>query len=682
MINVVRPAKRRPFLFPGEEVKPSREPKLRLHGATKHAIETGRMRLVVTAGLVAVAFTMIGVRLIDLMVLGDGPTAIARAREPGRSPMARADIVDRNGVIIATNLPTVNLFADAAAIPDAKIAATKLAATLPDLKYDELMKRLTSGQRFVYLRRNLTPDEQLAVNRLGIPGVSFENSESRAYLQSSLFAHITGNTDPDNHGVAGVEKTFDEALITKSEPLTLSLDVRVQHAVHESLAHAVSRFHAVGASAVVMDVNTGELLAMVSLPDYDPKAMGDASIDSRFNRSTLGLYEMGSTFKLFTTAMALESGAAKIDSEFDASEPIKIGRFTISDYHGLKRTLSVAEIMVHSSNIGAAKMALEAGTETQKEYMRKFGLLTPLHLELPEVGTPQFPATWREINTITIAYGHGISVTPVHVAAGVSSLVNGGILYPPTLIRQNPGDRPEGKRVISRPTSDAMRALMRMVVDAPGGTGRQADVPGYLVGGKTGSADKVSAHGGYLKSSNRTIFVSAFPIDAPRYVVFVLLDEPKGIKETYNFATAGWNAVPTVGDIVAKIGPMLGVFPLGHDDNFQPLVSLMAAYTNGGKDEYAGGANALVKTAARNDAAKPIAAPIATVLQPLDASARPADIFAESIAMTPVSVAAEPRQFGPVEPARGADSDSIGDLIGDLPAASLGIDGGGAGAPK
>ena len=645
--------KRRLFLFPGEEVKPSREPKLRLHGATKHAIETGRMRLVVTAGLVAVAFSLIGVRLVDLMVLGDGPSVMTRAREPGRSQMVRADIVDRNGVIIATNLPTVNLYADSQAVPDAKAAAAKLIATLPDLKYDDVLKRLTSGQRFIYLRRNLTPEEKLAVNRLGIPGVSFENSESRAYLHSSLFAHITGNTDPDNHGIAGVEKTFDDQLTTRTEPLALSLDVRVQHAVHESLAHAVDKFHAVGGSSVVMDVNTGEILAMVSLPDYDPKAVGDAGTDARFNRSTLGLYEMGSTFKLFTTAMALETGAAKIDSEFDASQPIKIGRFTINDYHGLKRTMSVAEIMVHSSNIGAAKMALEAGTEAQKEYLRKFGLLTPLKLELPETGAPQYPGTWREINTITISYGHGISVTPVHVAAGVSSLVNGGILYPPTIMRRTAPA--EGKRVISRPTSDAIRALMRMVVDAPGGTGRQADVPGYLVGGKTGSADKVSAHGGYLKSSNRTIFVSAFPIDAPRYAVFVLLDEPKGIKETYNFATAGWNAVPTTGDIVAKIGPMLGVFPLGHDDNFQPLVSLMAAYTNGGKDEYAAAgttpAATLVKATA-DVVAKPIA-----VAAPLE-SAKPVDIYAESSGLT-----AEPAGTNTAAPA----SDSIGDLIGDLP---------------
>jgi cell division protein FtsI (penicillin-binding protein 3) len=641
MIDV--PAKRRPFLFPGEEVKPAREPKLRLHGATKHAIETGRMRLVVAAGLIGVAYAMIGARLVDLMVLKDAPS-ISASHAPTESPMARADILDRNGVIIATNLPTVNLYADCQKVPNPAEAAKKLAATLPDLNYDELMKHLTSGQRFIYLRRNLTPDEQLAVNRLGIPGISFEDSESRAYLHSTLFSHIIGSTDTDNHGIAGVEKSFDETLTEKHEPVTLSLDVRVQNVVHEALSNSMARFHAIGASAVVMDVHNGEIIGMVSLPDYDPKDMGEADNDERFNRSTLGVYEMGSTFKLFTAALALESGSSQLNSEYDASQPIKIGRFTINDYHGVKRELSVAEIMVHSSNIGAAKMALDAGTDTQKEYLRRFGLLSPLHLEMPEVGTPQYPSSWREINTITIAYGHGISVTPVHVATAVSALVNGGILYPPTIIKHKPGVLAEGKRVISKTTSDDMRALMRMVVIAPGGSGRQADVPGLEVGGKTGSAEKVSAHGGYMKSTNRTVFVSAFPIDAPRYVVFALLDEPKGIKETYNFATAGWNAAPTVGDIIAKIGPMLGVYPIGHTDNFQPLVALMQNYTNpGGHDDYS-----------------------APVL--MKAAAKPVDVYAETTRMDPV----------PTAPETNADSDAIGDLIGDLPAGATAKRGPGA----
>ena len=584
----VRPQRRKLFLYPGEEVKPSREPKLRLQGSTTRALETGRMRLVVTAGLFGAAFAMIGLRLVDLMVFNEGPAISAKPHGIARAATARADIIDRNGVIVATNLPTVNLYADTHKVPDAKEAARKITAILPDLKYDEVFKHLTSGQRFIYLRRNLTPGEQVAVNRLGIPGVSFEASESRVYPQSSLLAHVVGVTDTDNHGLAGVEKSFDEMLSSGSEPVKLSLDVRIQHAVRESLAESISRFRAGGGSAVVMDARNGEILAMVSMPDYDPKLMGTASKDQRFNRTTLGLYEMGSTFKLFTAAMALDNGTAQMTSRYDASTPIKIGRFTIGDYHGLNRVVTVPEILIHSSNIGAAKMALESGTDAQKTFMRKIGLLSPLRLELPETGTPQFPSTWRDINTITISYGHGISVTPVHVVSAVSALVNGGMLYPPTILHRAPGQAPEGKQVLSGKTSEEIRAMMRLIVLY--GSGKQADAKGYLVGGKTGSAEKTTTRGGYSESSLRTSFVAAFPMDAPRYVVLTLLDEPRGTKETYNFATAGWNAAPTAASIITKIGPMLGVFPMGHTDSFQPLPSLMAVYgpTEKKNNEYAG----------------------------------------------------------------------------------------------
>jgi cell division protein FtsI (penicillin-binding protein 3) len=605
MIKGVRTPRRDLFLYPGEEVRPSQQPKLRLHGATKHAIETGRLRLAVTAGLFCLAFAGIAVRLVDLMLLKE-PTAapgLRAAAGAGHGSLARADIVDRNGVIIATNLPTVNLYADSAKVGDPKDAADKLIAVLPDVRYDDLLRRLGSGQRFVYLRRHLTPAEQMAVNRLGIPGVYFENSERRIYPQGSLFAHAVGTTDPDNRGNAGIEKTFDQVLSERREPLALSLDVRVQHAVHETLATGIARFRAEAGSAVVMDVATGEIVAMVSLPDFDPKAVGDSVADARFNRTTLGLYEMGSTFKLFTAAMALDAGTAKLNSNYDASEPIKIGRFTISDYHGLKRVLSVPEILIHSSNIGAARMALEAGTETQKTYLRRLGLLSPLSLELPEVGTPQYPSTWRDINTITIAYGHGISVTPVHVATAVSALVNGGVLMPPTVVRRDPKAMPDGTRVISAKTSAAMRALMRMVV--LDGSGKQADVAGYEVGGKTGSAEKVGRRGGYAEHSLRTSFVAAFPVDAPRYVVLVVLDEPHGTKETYNFATAGWNAAPTAGTIIAKIAPMLGVFPLGHQDSFEPLVTLVAANAGDGANDYARRAVASVPAMMIDELARP-----------------------------------------------------------------------------
>ncbi|MDX2222045.1 MAG: penicillin-binding protein 2 [Rhodospirillaceae bacterium] len=581
MIGSVAALKRRPFLYPGEEIKPSRSPKLHLHGIAKHALDVGHMRLWVTASLFGLAFALIGVRLVELMVVGTPQSAtVARAAgAPGTQAhpsRGRAEIVDRNGVLIATNLPTVNLFADAAKVLDPKLTADRLTAALPDLKYDEVLQKVSSGQRFVYLRRHLTPVEQVAVNRLGLPGIEFEQAERRTYPQGALFAHIVGATDPDNRGNAGIERTFDELLRTDPAPFALSLDIRVQHAVRDALAAGIARFRAEAGSAVVIDAVTGELISMVSLPDFDPKSVGAASDDARFNRATLGLYEMGSTFKLFTVAMGLDSGAAGLTSRYDARTPIKIGRFTINDFHPQTRWLSVPEVIVHSSNIAAAKMALDVGGEYQKAFLRKLGLLSPLSLELPEVGTPQYPATWRDINTITIAYGHGISVTPVHMATAISALVNGGTLSPPTVLRRNPGAAPDGRRVIARTTSDAVRAMMRLNVIE--GSGKQADVKGYLVGGKTGSAEKVTRRGGYAKNSLRTSFVAAFPIDAPRYVVLVILDEPKGIKETYNFATAGWNAAPTAGAVIGRIAPLLGVYPVDHDDTFAPLPQIMAAH--------------------------------------------------------------------------------------------------------
>ncbi len=586
-------AKRRNFLYPGEEVRPSRTPKLRLDGATKRVVDTGRIRLIVTAGLFGLAFIGIAGRIVDLMLL-ENALGIPAARTSAKIPTPahhRADIIDRNGILIATNLPTVNLYADSQKVPDAVHAAEKLTEILPDINRADTLRRLSSGQRFIYLRRHLTPTEQMSVNSLGIPGLYFENAERRAYPHGSLLSHVVGVTDTENHGNAGVEKSFDQQLTTLDEPIKLSLDVRIQHSVRDALAEGIARYRASAGSAVVMDANSGALLAMVSLPDFDPKSLGTASEDSRFNRVTLGLYEMGSTFKLFTAAMALDAGTANLESRYDASKPIKIGRFTITDYHAQNRWLSVPEILIHSSNIGAAKMALDAGTERQKGFLRKLGLLTQANLELPEIGKPQFPSTWRDINTITISYGHGVSVTPVNVVSAIGALVNGGVLYQPTIIHHESGAMPEGRQVLSQKTSDAMRALMRMVVLE--GSGKQADVKGYLVGGKTGSAEKVSRRGGYMESSLRTSFVSAFPINAPRYVVLVVLDEPKGIKETYNFATAGWNAAPTAGNIIGRIAPMLGVFPIGHTDSFQPLVGLMAAGGNHHDNDHA----APIKTA-------------------------------------------------------------------------------------
>ena len=305
-----------------------------------------------------------------------------------------------------------------------------------------------------------------------------------------------------------------------------------------------------------MDVNTGELISMVSLPDFDPNLPSGAIGNAIFNRVTKGVYEMGSTFKLFTAAMALDVGSVDIGGGYDASKPIRIARFTISDYHGKKRWLSVPEILIYSSNIGAAKMALDVGAERQQKYLRNLGLLSPSEIELPEVGRPLKPATWREINTMTISYGHGIAVSPLQLTSGVSTLVNGGIRHPATLLARDIQQPITGERVISSTTSLQLRGLMRLVVR--NGTGKNAEAEGYMVGGKTGTADKLGSSG-YERNKRIASFVAAFPINDPKFVVLVLVDEPNGIEETFNYATGGWVAAPAVGRIIANMGPLLGM---------------------------------------------------------------------------------------------------------------------------
>ncbi|MEJ0070118.1 MAG: penicillin-binding protein 2 [Pseudomonadota bacterium] len=351
---------------------------------------------------------------------------------------------------------------------------------------------------------------------------------------------------------------MDERL-RASETLQLSIDLRVQNIVREELGAAIAKFSSVGGAAIVMDVRTGELLALVSLPDFDPNEPGSAPADARFNRATLGVYEMGSVFKIFNTAMALDAGATTLAGKFDATRPIPIGRFTISDYHAEKRWLSVPEIFMYSSNIGSAKMAIEAGTATQRAFLDRMHMLAPLKIELPEIGRPHIPMPWRPINTMTIAFGHGMSVSPLQLAAGTAAVVNGGIYVEPTLIKREPGEPMPAQRVMSAKTSESMNKLMRLVVDQ--GTGKMAAVPGYFVGGKTGSAEK-AGKGGYREKALISSFMAAFPMNDPRYVVLGLLDEPKGTKDTYGFATAGWTAAPLVGRMIGRIGPLLGMMPV------------------------------------------------------------------------------------------------------------------------
>lgn len=532
-------------------------------GDTDPALDTGRTRLLFTAAMLACAFGVIGVRLVDVTLLKEGnePT-VAERRSPTVLPIGRADIIDRNGVLLATSLKTASLYADPQQVLDPKDAAARLVTVLPDLNQAEVYKRLTEDKKFVWIYRHLTPRQQYRVNRLGIPGLNFLTEERRVYPAGPLAAHVLGFTDIDNRGLAGVELEFDKRLRTSTKPLRLSLDVRIQHAMRYELSRAMHLFRAVGAAGLVEDVHTGEILAMVSLPDFDPNLPDSIDPETRFNRATLGVYEMGSTFKIFTAAMALDSGKVTLQSGFDATNPIHIAHFTIHDDHAKRRWLSVPEIIMYSSNIGAAKMALAVGTDAQRAFLAKIGMLRPARIELPEIGDPLVPNPWREINTMTIAFGHGIAVSPLQLVNGVSAMVNGGILHRPTILDHADPAAIPGKRVISPQTSDDIRRLMRLVV--LGGTGKYAEARGFLVGGKTGTAEKVFGKR-YKTHALMSSFVGAFPINAPRYVVFAMLDEPSGTKQTYGYATGGWVAAPVVRNVVFRMASILGIRPVDED---------------------------------------------------------------------------------------------------------------------
>ncbi len=549
-----------------------------MEGIKKQALETGRNRLLVAGMVITIAFAGIAGRLTDLAVISGGfEKRIGKVASAEISASGRADIVDRNGVLLATSLPTVSLHADPTLVIDAEEVARKVAHVLPNARTKILMRKLSSNGRFVWLARNLTPKQHHRINSLGLPGISFQSGERRVYPHGQLVSHVLGLTDVDGNGVAGLENSFDGDLRASDRPLRTSIDVRVQSILRDELIASMNEYKAIGAAGLVMDVNNGEILAMVSLPDYDPNKPSRMSFDAVFNRAAKGVYEMGSTFKLFTAAMALDSGVVDIGGGYDASKPIRISRFAISDYHAKNRWLSVPEIILHSSNIGAAKMALDVGGKTQKDYLQRFGLLHPAALEIPEVGSPLLPDAWRLISTMTISYGHGISVSPVQLASGVSALVNGGLYHPPTLLgRLNPqaaGHRGRpAHRVISKETSNQLRGLMRLVVRH--GTGRRANVRGYVVGGKTGTAEKSSKHG-YSTSAKLSSFVGAFPMNAPQYVVFAVLDEPIGNKNTFNYATGGWVVAPAVGRIIERMAPMVGIPPQLGQEMTTPKISTL-----------------------------------------------------------------------------------------------------------
>ena len=539
----------------------------------RETMERSRGRLLIAAGMFATLFAVVCFRVAWVTVIYPVHAKFARETMPPAAkgplrpitdtvmPGQRAMIVDRTGQPLAISQPTREAFADPSAIGDPVEAVRKLKTVLPRLDAEKAIKRLSDlNKKFVYIERQITPDEEARINNLGIPGVDFRQTQQRNYPLGRVAAHILGGVGIDQNGIAGVELAFDPRLRDNGDPLRLSLDVRVQNVVHEELEAAKEEFHAIGACGIVMDVNTGEILGLVSLPDYDANELGTSSADDRFDRALTGRYEPGSTFKLQTLSMALDGNVVHIWDTFDAANPIHIGRFTITDFEGKHRFLYLPEVLAYSSNLGAARIAHLVGGERQRAWLRMMGMFDRVPIALREADRPQFhsEAAWGEAVNYTVAFGHGISVTPLHVVAGTAAVANGGVLMKPTILAVDPTDPPEGTRVMRQSTSDVMRRLMRLVVTS--GFGKKAEVAGYYPGGKTGTAEKNSGHG-YKKHANVSAFMSVFPMQAPRYAVYMMLDEPHGNAATGGYSTAGQVAAPAAGKVIARIGPILGIMP-------------------------------------------------------------------------------------------------------------------------
>ncbi|MCB8821357.1 peptidoglycan D,D-transpeptidase FtsI family protein [Microvirga rosea] len=535
-------------------------------------VDKSTSRVGFTALCFAGLFSVIGGRLAYLAMTSDTSSEVRRAASSEISA-ARPDIVDRNGNILATDVKMVSVFAEPRNIIDKDEAVELLTAVLPDLDATDLRNKLGTKKGFVWVKREITPRQQAEVHRLGIPGVGFLPENKRVYPNAEAAAHILGFANVDNVGIAGIEKYIDSQGLqdlngagfavsaADLKPLQLSLDLRVQHALRDELAKGMAKFKAKATAGAIMDVNTGEIIALVSLPDFDPNNPVDALESDRINRINVGVFEMGSTFKALTTAMALDSGKFNINSSLDARSGLRYGKFTIGDYHATHRVLTVPEVFIHSSNIGTARMALGIGVEGHKAFLRKMGQLTRLKTELPENAEPIVPPRWGELNTMTIAFGHGLAVAPLQALMAVGALVNGGTLITPTFLKRDEAAARQGALQVLKPeTSEALRYVMRLNATNPAGSASSAAIAGFYVGGKTGTAEKV-INGRYSKNKNFTTFTAILPADKPKYVFLTIMDEPQAVEGTYGFSTAGWNAGPVTGNIIERVAPLLGVPP-------------------------------------------------------------------------------------------------------------------------
>ncbi len=522
------------------------------------ALARARMRLGVLTMFVFAAFTSVGLRLADISIAVQADSE-QQTYQPVERARHRAEIVDRRGRLLARNVDVVSLGADPRDVGDAVDVAQQLMPLLPNADEDTLVRRLSSDRHFVWLQRRISSQLYYDIHSLGLPGMRFVEEQRRIYPYRENLSHLVGFSNIDGEGLSGLELGFNDDLQSQDEPVVLSVDLRIQHALRDELASAMEEFGARAAAGVVLNVNTGEVLGLVSLPDFDPHAPGSASEAQRLNRVTGAVYELGSVMKPITMAQALELELVAPDDLFDVSEPLEVANYTIRDFHRILEPISVTEILSESSNIGTAQIASLIGRERQQGFLRELGLLDRLPVEMPGAAHPLVPSNWGPAEIATISFGHGLSISPLHLASATAALVNGGYLVEPTFRARGAYDIIPRARVISEDTSILMREMMRAVVTD--GTGGNADVPGYEVAGKTGTSDKPRPGGGYDPTRLISSFVAVFPASEPEILVFALLDEPHATADTHGYATGGWTVAPAVGRIIERIAPFAGVMP-------------------------------------------------------------------------------------------------------------------------
>ena len=541
--------------------------KIELSGDLKNCYVRARGRFRFCLICLFFGFFLIALKITNLSILYNQETQETKNLK-NKNFAGRADIVDRNGVILATTLLTYDLCAKPKNIntDKKKIIAKSISKILKNSTEKEILKKLNSNKNFVYLKKSVSPKEYNEIDKLGEPAIFKLKRYKRFYPHQTLGSHILGSVNIDNYGVKGVEKTFDTILknkdfINNKKKLGLSIDIRIQEILDNHLDKAIKKHSALGGTGIILDIKKSEILAMTSLPQFNPNKINKMTKKEEFNMATLGIYELGSVFKALTTAMALDQNIIKEDTVYDATKPIEIGKYTIYDYKPKKRPLKISECVTYSSNICFAKVGTDLGEKNMKEYLKKMKLNLKAELEIPEIGKPMLPKIWRDTNVMTVSYGHGIAVSPLQFVNAFTSVINGGTFRNATLIKgKYIEDESIPNRIISQNTSLRLRKLLREVVSNKEGSGDRAEVSGYFVAGKTGTAIKNNSNR-YQKDKNITSFAGFFPSYDPQFLIFVMVNEPKPIKETFNYVTGGWVAAPVVNKIISEMAPKLGILP-------------------------------------------------------------------------------------------------------------------------